>query len=381
MKKIIIIFTLFFVINISVFAQGVANGFRFDMTSTLSLDGANGQFAQVFIPDYFNPPSNGKFTLVFHLHSASWAAEDEVYKSQTNAILFNIHLGGFSSSYQSYFTDQQKFQQILNAIIPIAFEFGYMPNPKINRLIMTSFSAGYAGVREIFKTQSYYDKIDVLTLADGLHSNSDPAAMATQMQDFVKFAKDSRDLTKVFLLTHSSIPTPGYQSTTQTADYLINEIGAVRKPFSRQDEIGTQYSRCDTGYFHLKGYLGDTASDHLKHLYNMHKMLGQADSLLDDLTLGFFNVRQTKNSFTLLGNYPNPFNPITLIRYYLPKPSYVNLEIFNIAGQKIKTLVSERKVSGIYEVLFDAGNLATGTYFCKMESGKNILINKMLLLK
>ena len=74
----------------------------------LSLDVDAGQFAQLFIPDYFSAPQEGSFLLVFHLLSASWAAEDDVYKSNTNAVLFNIYLGGFSSSYKYYFPKQRK---------------------------------------------------------------------------------------------------------------------------------------------------------------------------------------------------------------------------------------------------------------------------------
>ncbi|NOX90140.1 MAG: hypothetical protein GXO77_14065, partial [Calditrichaeota bacterium] len=95
-------------------AQGVGKGQRIDLTSSLSLDTGQGQFAQLFIPDYYNAPQDGKITLVFHLHSASWAAEDEVYRAKAEAVLFNIHLGGLSSPYKNYFSDQTKFRKILN---------------------------------------------------------------------------------------------------------------------------------------------------------------------------------------------------------------------------------------------------------------------------
>lgn len=212
--------------------------------------------------------------LVFHLHSASWAAEDEVYRSNTNAILFNIHLGAFSSPYQNYFVDQSKCLTIIDSVNSVLQSNQVIQNPQINKLIMTSFSAGYAGVREIFKVNSFYNQIDVLNLADGLHASDYIPSIVTQMQDFVRFAEDASNNQKIFLLTISSITTSGYQSTTQTVNYLINELGISRVSYSANDEIGAQYSRADTGYFHLKGYLGNTASDHLNHLYAMHLMLG-----------------------------------------------------------------------------------------------------------
>ncbi|MBI5472399.1 MAG: hypothetical protein HY961_08655, partial [Ignavibacteriae bacterium] len=219
MKRSALIAWLLFAPALS-FSQGVGVGTRIDLTAKLNLNnGATGQFAQVFIPDYFWPAVDDSFTLVFHLHSASWAAENEVYRSNTNAILFNIHLGALSSPYQSYFTAQTNFQKILDSVAAVLRSNNIIAQPKIRRLILTSFSAGYAGVREILKT--YYGRINALTLADGLHCNSDSATMRVQMQDFVRYARDAKEKHKVFLLTHSSITTSGYESTTATANSRV----------------------------------------------------------------------------------------------------------------------------------------------------------------
>jgi len=264
-----------------VYAQGVGQGTRIDLTSKLELNaGTTGQFAQLFIPDYYQAPTEGKCDLVFHLHGASWAAEDIVYKSKANAILFNIHLGGISSSYQNYFVNQFNFQKILDTITAILKRDGIISDPQIKHLIITSFSAGYAGVREILKNSAYYRMVNALTIADGLHCDSDPETEVVQMKDFLRFAKDARDKQKIMFLTHSSILTNGYENTTQTANYLINGIGSLRVAHSTIDEIGGQYSRCDTGYFHLKGYYGDTANDHLRHLYAMNIMLQNVLTLI-----------------------------------------------------------------------------------------------------
>jgi len=254
--------------------QGIGSGQRFELTASLGL--ASGQFAQVFIPDYYHASVDDKFTLVFHLHAASWVAEDAVYKSRANAILFNIHLGALSSPYQAHFQDVTRFPYILETILSVLKSNNILPNPQLDTLIITSFSAGYAGVREILKVQQYYDSIDALILADGLHCSSDPAAKEEQMMDFLRYARDARDRKKIMRLTHSSIVTSGYESTTATADYLTNGIGAARQLVSTIDEIGLQTSACDTGNFHLRGYAGDTADDHMKHLYAMYRMLAQA---------------------------------------------------------------------------------------------------------
>jgi hypothetical protein len=371
------IFYILLIIPFHLFSQGVGVGTRIDLTQSLGL--ASGQFAQMFIPDYYVPPADGNYTLIFHLHSASWAAENEVYKANANAVLFNIHLGSFSSSYQNYFNDQTKFQRILDTVNARLNLQGVIASPSLQHLIVTSFSAGYAGVREVFKSQAYYNKIEVLILADGLHSSSD-ASMHTQMSNFVKFAKDARDGKKIFLLTHSSITTSGYQSTTQTANYLIDSIGSHRVAYSATDEIGTQYSKCDTGNFHLKGYNGVTADDHLKHLYAMHLMVERAMNEIVSSTETGSRLNIPEGYF-LRQNYPNPFNPVTYITYGIPQSSEVSLSIYNITGELVSQIVSGENSPGVHRIKFDATGLCSGVYICTFSSGEYKDNMKMVLLK
>ena len=271
--KTIFVFLIFIIsaFYVSILSQNSTESIRIDLSKEFAL--ADKQFAQLFIPDFFIPDPQGKVTLVFHFHGSSWAVEDAVYKSGVNAVLFKIHLGALSSPYKNYFSDENKFRIILGTILTKLNSHKFLPNPQIDKLIITSFSAGYAGVREILKNPEYYKLIDVLILADGLHCDSDSALMKLQMTDFVRFAEDARDKKKIMTIAHSSISTEGYQSTTQTADYILNKIGTDRVSSEVNDEIGTQYSKNEIGFFRMKGYSEDSAADHLKHLYGMHILL------------------------------------------------------------------------------------------------------------
>ncbi|WP_421775250.1 T9SS type A sorting domain-containing protein [Gracilimonas sp.] len=81
-------------------------------------------------------------------------------------------------------------------------------------------------------------------------------------------------------------------------------------------------------------------------------------------------------------NYPNPFNPSTMIRYQLAENSLVRLEVFDVTGRKVAVLVNgERKAAGTHQVTFDAGNLASGIYFYRLETAGQTLTQKMLLVK
>ena len=117
-----------------------------------------------------------------------------------------------------------------------------------------------------------------------------------------------------------------------------------------------------------------------------------ADSLLNfavvitDQILSGADDIVVKSSYSLQ-NYPNPFNPQTTIRYDLPSTGKVSLCIYNIKGQKVKTLVDEIQEEGTYHIIWDGSDknrhkVASGVYFYKLEmkSGKP-LIKKMLLLK
>jgi hypothetical protein len=80
-------------------------------------------------------------------------------------------------------------------------------------------------------------------------------------------------------------------------------------------------------------------------------------------------------------NYPNPFNPITTIEFSIPKTEFVTIKIFNLLGQKVVTLVSDKLNSGNYKYTWDASCFASGIYYYKIEAGSFIQTKKLILLK
>ena len=92
------------------------------------------------------------------------------------------------------------------------------------------------------------------------------------------------------------------------------------------------------------------------------------------------NLEIPKN-YALSQNFPNPFNPSTIIRFDVPKAGFVRIELFNTIGQKVASLLSSEKPAGRYEISFDASKLSSGTYFYRMDAGGYVIIKKMLLLK
>ncbi|MEP1141944.1 MAG: T9SS type A sorting domain-containing protein, partial [Balneola sp.] len=85
--------------------------------------------------------------------------------------------------------------------------------------------------------------------------------------------------------------------------------------------------------------------------------------------------------FTLLQNYPNPFNPSSTIKFGIPEGAIVKLEVYNMLGQKVKTLVDERKSAGFHTVTFDATNLTSGMYIYRIKTIGFVQVKKMMLVK
>jgi hypothetical protein len=108
---------------------------------------------------------------------------------------------------------------------------------------------------------------------------------------------------------------------------------------------------------------------------------------------GYFQLRKgvsgletLPETFTLFQNYPNPFNPNTTIRFSTPEQSHVRITIFNLLGQKIRTLVDEEYLPGYHSVVWDGTDersrlVASGIFFYMFKAGNNVHIKKMVLLK
>ena len=97
-----------------------------------------------------------------------------------------------------------------------------------------------------------------------------------------------------------------------------------------------------------------------------------APSVENDVAIGEFSVAQ---------NVPNPFNPTTTISFTISNDDFVTLDIYNVAGQKVDTLVNDLKAAGTHSVVWDSSGLSAGVYFYTLKSGDLSKTMKMTLLK
>ena len=102
---------------------------------------------------------------------------------------------------------------------------------------------------------------------------------------------------------------------------------------------------------------------------------------INTTVLNLENDPKTVESFFLGANYPNPFNPATRITYNLPHKSRVKLEVFDILGRRVRTLVNEIQTAGRHTVRFSGRELASGIYLYRLSAGEHNRTRRMLLLK
>ena len=86
-------------------------------------------------------------------------------------------------------------------------------------------------------------------------------------------------------------------------------------------------------------------------------------------------------AFALGENYPNPFNPATVIPYALPQASHVRLEVFDLTGRRVATLVDGPRPAGTFTARFEARDLASGLYLYRLQAGTHVQTRRMVLIK
>ncbi|MDX1373506.1 MAG: T9SS type A sorting domain-containing protein, partial [Nitrososphaeraceae archaeon] len=93
------------------------------------------------------------------------------------------------------------------------------------------------------------------------------------------------------------------------------------------------------------------------------------------------SVSELPENFTLEQNYPNPFNPNTTIRYSIPQATHVELVVYDVLGNIVKTLVNAEQDAGNYQIGFDASDLGSGVYFYRINTVAYTNVRKLVLMK
>lgn len=175
--------------------------------------------------------------------------------------------------------------------------------------------------------------------------------------------------------------TPGYVEGGETNDggYPIGgylEAGVHIANKGMDETVGVFYQVPD---FNALTIVDDEGYEDYKNW--VYVGIYENDWEYEDTTTVGLNEDILPKGFTLSQNYPNPFNPITHIQYDMNAAGMVSMDLFDIRGAKVKTLINEHKPAGSYEFTFDGSHLSSGVYFYTMTANGITKTRKLVLMK
>jgi hypothetical protein len=194
---------------------------------------------------------------------------------------------------------------------------------------------------------------------------------------------DLTDIVPVELLAFAaSVKNSVIELLWSTASELNNMGFEIERSIDNQDNFIT------VGFVDGKGssseinYYSFTDNPQVSGVNQLYYRLKQIDF---DGTFSYSDIVNVSYDvpaeFVLSQNYPNPFNPSTRISYFVPQESFVSIKVYDFLGREVRTLINETKSTGSYEIMFDASNMPSGTYFYTIIAENYSSTKKMILIK
>jgi len=231
--------------------------------------------ADLYVPTFFQPLA-GTYDLVVHFHGIPSLQEDNFERAHVSAIVVSVNLGLASDAYSGAFRAPGSFDALLQQTQRALDQTGRAPGATLGRIALSAWSAGFASVGAILKQPGVADRVDAVLLADGPHTMYDAPHHIYEpgMEKWVHFAEAAMRGEKLFALTHSSIQTLGYPSTTETIGELLRETSVDKVPTEAMGPRGMHaIYESHRGGFHVGGFEGQTAKDHIDHIKGMAETL------------------------------------------------------------------------------------------------------------
>lgn len=239
---------------------------------------------EVFIPERSRTAQ--EFDLLIHFHGAAFVVQHAAAQYEGNLLTAVVNLGAGSKVYQDPFADTLLFAVLKDSVLRQAGQ-RLGNSVRVNRLILSGFSAGYGAIRRIISTQNNYRLVDGILLLDGLHASYLPEWTpladggridSSGLLPFLRFAEHASQTgsRKQFLITHSEIFPGTFVSTTEASDWILQQLGLSREPVLAWGPLGMQQiSRAGRHHFAVFGFAGNTAPDHVDHVHALYWFLGQ----------------------------------------------------------------------------------------------------------
>jgi hypothetical protein len=225
--------------------------------------------AHLLAPTRLTLPADKSFDVVFHFHGREPLRKEWVQAMNTT-VLVAIDVGIDSSSYSEAFSDPRTFRQLVLAVEQEVAKRSGVAGARVREVGLSAWSAGYGAIERLLDQPFALEIVDSVVLLDGLHAGYTERSLdKVRLEPFARFAAQAANGQKFMFVSHSSIPTPGYASTTETARYLVWKVGGKLSAAlaSTSDPWGLErLSTFSQGNLHVRGFRGSGTADHCAHL-------------------------------------------------------------------------------------------------------------------
>lgn len=231
----------------------------------------------LFIPASFKPAGEQSPTpLILAFHCGDWIPELTAGQREINLPSVHFQLGAGSARYANPFIEND---ELLNTIVTDAEK---KLNRPVSRLILVGWSAGYGAIREILRQPDRSTVVSHVLLIDGLHCSyvgGKPGPLKSDLETaplepFLKFARSAVENQTTFLYVHTEIFPGTFASTTETADWLIDQLKLKRQPVLKWGPMRTQQlGETIAGNLTIKAFAGNSAPDHVDLLHAMPDLM------------------------------------------------------------------------------------------------------------
>jgi S-formylglutathione hydrolase FrmB len=425
MKRFIQIILLLFILSSIVNAQGTLTTISFFSNS---LD--TNRYAQVYLPEGYNPEDSTRYPVIYYLHGAlgNYASNpeikgilDDLIGSNSIAPVIVVKPDGSTGPYAgSFYTNSElygNFEDYICYDLVSFIDSAYKTIASKEKRAIWGHSMGAFGSIKIALTHP-----DIYC---SVASHSGPMAFSyisllvpTILSEnggapVSEYIPNIDNLFTYFMFTMAGAFSPNLNNT-YLVDIPIDSMGTfidstfdkwlLHDPVKLASNVvpGTQpaiYFDCgtldefflypfNTAFANTLDSLGldyefrSYTGGHVNQLiYRYPIALMFLDSVMNPVSGVYDNNSYTVSEYYLFQNYPNPFNPATKIKYSVPRVLLVQIRVFDILGNEIETLVNQEKPAGTYELTWNAANLSSGVYFYQLMAGDFIQTKKMILLR
>ena len=233
--------------------------------------------ADLYLPTWFSTRRGG-YDLVVHFHGLGKLQEGNLDRSQLNVAVVSLNMGVGTDHYANAFRDPQSFEKLVVDAQDEIAKSGRAPGANVKRIALSAWSAGFVSVAKIMGEPSNIEKIDAVLLADGFFTSftnlKKRVINTASLERFVTLVDSASKGDKLFAITHSAIPTQDYPSVEETVAKLLELTSSTKTPSTNVGPRNMHETYVvDRGAFHVKGYEGVTAGDHIKQINAMGETL------------------------------------------------------------------------------------------------------------